>query len=58
VTVDIITSEGEEKVLSNMNRKAAQADQMFKRLVDLINSELRIDQINLHTQKQENPSWL
>lgn len=58
VTVDIITSEGEEKVLSNMNRKAAQADQMFKRLVDLTNSELRIDQINLHTQKQENPSWL
>lgn len=58
VTIDVISSEGEAGVLSNLNRKAAAADIMFARLVELINNELRIDHINLHTQKQEIPSWL
>lgn len=58
VRVDVISSEGEAGVLANMNRKAAQADQMFARLVELINNELRIEKVNKHTQKQETPSWL
>jgi len=58
VRVDVISSEGEAGVLSNMNRKAAQADRMFAKLVELINNELSIERINKHTQPQETPSWL
>jgi hypothetical protein len=54
----MISSEGEAGVLSNMNRKAVAADAMFEKLVNLINNELRIEQKNLHTNKQEIPKWL
>jgi len=58
VRVDVIASEGERGVLSNMNRKAAQAEQMFAKLVELINNELRIEKANQHINTQTNPSWL
>jgi hypothetical protein len=58
VRVDVISSEGEAGVLANLNRKAEQADQMFGKLVALINQELRIEQVNQHTKNQELPSWL
>jgi len=58
VTVDVISSEGESGVLKNMQRKAAAAEIMFARLVELINSELRIENLNRNTKKQEIPSWL
>ena len=58
VRVDVISSEGEAGVLANLNRKAAQADQMFAKMVELINNELRIEKQNKHTKTQENPSWL
>ena len=58
VRVDVISSEGEAGVLANLNRKAAQAEQMFERLVALIANELRIEKTNQHTKKQEIPTWL
>jgi len=58
VCVDMIASEGERGVLSNLNRKADAAAQMFEKLVALINNELRIKQQNKNTKQQENPSWL
>jgi hypothetical protein len=58
VTIDVIASEGEAGVLSNMNRKAIAADAMFAQLVSLINNELRIEQVNTFTQKEEIPTWL
>ncbi|MEY4385346.1 MAG: hypothetical protein RLY20_629 [Verrucomicrobiota bacterium] len=58
VRVDVISSEGEAGVLSNMNRKSQQADQMFAKLVELINQELRIEKQNQHTKEQEIPTWL
>lgn len=58
VCVDVISSEGEAGVLANLNRKAAQADAMFARLVELINNELRIEKTNLHTKKELIPVWL
>lgn len=58
VRVDVISSEGEAGVLANLNRKAAQAEQMFAKLVELINQELRIEKTNPHTKKQEIPTWL
>ena len=58
VRVDIISSEGEAGVLANMQRKAAAAEKMFAKLVELINSELRIEQQKQETKKEEIPPWL
>lgn len=58
VKIDVITSEGERGVLANMKRKADQADQMFEKLVFLINNELNIEKANLHTKQQTTPKWL
>jgi len=58
VTVDIISSEGESGVLKNLNRKAAQSEQMFAKLVELINDELRIEKKNQPTNQLQIPSWL
>ena len=58
VRADVIASEGEAGVLKNLNRKAAQADEMFARLVALIGNELRIEQSDKHKNTQEIPSWL
>lgn len=58
VRVDVISSEGEAGVLSNLNRKAVQAEAMFANMVGLINQELRIIRTNQHVNKQEIPSWL
>jgi hypothetical protein len=58
VHVDVIASEGERGVLANLNRKAAQAETMFAKLVELINHELRITQANRFTKEEKIPSWL
>lgn len=58
VYVDVVTSEGESGVLANMNRKAAQAETMFARMVELMNNELHLDRSTTFTKKQEIPSWL
>ena len=58
VPVDVITTEGEHRVLHNLQRKAEQADRMFDNLVNEMNNVLRIDGQNLYTKKVEAPSWL
>ncbi|MHB8392176.1 MAG: helicase-related protein [Acidobacteriaceae bacterium] len=58
VLVDIFTTEGERGVLKNLQRKAAQADQMFDHLVAEMNNALGIDRANTMTKKVEVPAWL
>jgi hypothetical protein len=58
VHVDVIASEGEAGVLANMKRKSEQADAMFARLVELINSELQVEKREKATRQQEIPKWL
>jgi hypothetical protein len=58
VTVDVVTSEGEARVLSNMQRKAEQAEAMFSHLVELMNNELAVQRREAATDKMETPSWL
>lgn len=58
VRVDVITTESESRVLANMTAKAKQADEMFAKLVALINNELKITRTNTHTKEQAIPSWL
>ena len=43
VTVDIIASEGEQRVRDNMTRKALQADKMFDEVVKQMNNALKIE---------------
>ncbi len=58
VTIDVVAAEGEAGVLSNLQRKADAADDMFRHLVALINDELRIEKQPEHSLKTEVPSWL
>ncbi len=58
VIIDVIASEGEQRVLSNINRKAEAADEIFSELVSLMNEELKIEHEDNHTQPTKIPSWL
>ena len=58
VYVDIIMTEGERKVLENMQRKAKAADVMFSRLIGEMNNAMGIETNNDHTKVMERPTWL
>jgi hypothetical protein len=58
VTVDMISTVGQESVLANLKRKSDQADKMFSHLVSLMRNELKITQQNEYTKKELVPSWL
>lgn len=58
VKVDVVTSKGEANVLRNLQRKANQAEDMFARLVELMNSELTIKKENRMNNSMEIPQWL
>ena len=58
VRVDIVTTEGEQSVLENLQRKAKAADKMFSALVDQMHHAIAMDRTQTFTAKQENPSWL
>jgi hypothetical protein len=58
VIVDVISSEGEEGVLANMQAKAAAADEMFSRLVELMNDELRVTRAVPFPEQERIPAWL
>jgi hypothetical protein len=57
VRVDIITTEGEQGVLANVQRKARQADRMFSALVThMQDAQHRTE--TLDTKPEEVPAWL
>jgi hypothetical protein len=58
VTVDIIATEGEKRVMENMQRKATQADNMFRVLVKEMRQSERVKTVNHYTKPEEIPSWL
>ena len=58
VKVDIIMTEGESKVMSNLQRKAGQADKMFTSLVAEMNNALKVDRDQRFNVSEEIPSWL
>jgi SNF2 family DNA or RNA helicase len=57
VTVDIIASEGEQRVRDNMSRKAAQAEKMFEELVKHMNDAIKSER-KTHTITPTLPSWI
>ena len=59
VTVDIVATEGEVRVVENRKRKAAKADKMFESLVEHMNNAIRIRRTDDdYRGKVEAPSWL
>jgi superfamily II DNA/RNA helicase len=58
VTVDIITTQGGESVLKNMQKKSSAADKMFTELVKYMNDSIKIEIDRKYTQKVEVPAWL
>jgi hypothetical protein len=58
VTVDMITTDGQENVLANLQRKADAASVMFDNLVAMMWKEMKIEKRNEYTKKEEVPSWL
>lgn len=58
VEVDVIASEGELGVLANLQRKAAQADEMFANLVAEMNDALAIERGKSFPHQMELPAWL
>lgn len=58
VTVDIITTEGGREVMTNLQRKAEQADVMFSRLVAHMRDAETLARSSYSTLNTEVPSWL
>jgi hypothetical protein len=58
VRVDIVTTEGEQKVLENLKRKSEQCDRMFENLVTYMNDALAGRRSNYHSQETSLPTWL
>ena len=58
VRVDIVATEGSRGVLRNLQRKGAQADEMFASLVSYMNAAQAIDRVRTATKTQELPAWL
>jgi hypothetical protein len=56
--VDHVLSDGEHRVLVNLQRKAEQADKMFSELSQHINEELAIARDRTFTVEEVIPSWL
>lgn len=58
VTLDVIATEGEVRVLENMRRKSQQASLMFDRLVGEMRDAESVARPNFYTKGMESPSWL
>jgi superfamily II DNA or RNA helicase len=58
VTVDIVMTEGEKRVLDNLQAKSSKADVMFQNLVTEMNNSLGIKHTIEYTRKEEFPAWL
>lgn len=58
VTVDIVMTEGERKVMKNLQRKAKDAERMFDNLVAEMNNAVGIERVDKMTNGMEVPAWL
>jgi hypothetical protein len=58
VVSDIVTTEGEKDILSNLQRKSVAADKMFAGLVAHMNQAVGVSRSVNFTKQEEIPSWL
>jgi len=58
VTVDIVLTEGEQRVMANLQRKSEQAAAMFQNLVNEMNDSIATEKRDAHATPEEIPAWL
>ena len=58
VKVDIVTTEGGQGIMKNLQRKAAQADKMFTSLVAQMNNAISVENRIKFDKEMEVPKWL
>lgn len=58
VTVDMIRTDGEERIVANLKRKSEAADKMFTDLVHYMNDSLQIQRGVKYEREMEAPTWL
>lgn len=58
VVVDMITTEGQQNVLENLQNKARKADEMFDNLTRLMRNELVLEKRQPFTNQVAIPAWL
>ena len=58
VEVEIVTTDGGIGVMKNLQRKAAQSDEMFSRLVHYMNDAMALSRATPFTTETELPVWL
>lgn len=58
VVSDIVTTEGEKDVLTNLQRKAKAADKMFADLIRHMNGAVEVDRSLKFTNQEGIPAWL
>jgi hypothetical protein len=58
VTVDIILTEGERRIMENLQRKRGQAERMFASLVSEMNNSLAITKAAYRSHPIAIPSWM
>jgi hypothetical protein len=58
VTVDVIATEGGQRVLANLRRKCEAAENMFTQLVSFMNDSLNVDRSRYSGKPLEMPAWL
>ncbi|MEC5289414.1 MULTISPECIES: helicase-related protein [unclassified Aurantimonas] len=57
VTVDVVMTEGERKVMENLRRKAAAAETMFGNLIGQMNNAMAVDTAKAFDKAMELPRW-
>lgn len=58
VTLDIVSTLGQTRVMENMKEKEKAASEMFTALVAHMNDSIEIDRLFVYNKKVEVPSWL
>lgn len=58
VTVDLVMTGGQVRIMENLQRKSEQASDMFTQMVAHMNDALEIERLNQYNKKVEVPKWL
>ena len=58
VTVDVVSTPGQERVLANMQKKEEAASEMFTSLVAHMNDAQEVERLFSYNKKVEVPTWL
>lgn len=58
VTVDMVRTDGEERIVENLKRKSEAASRMFSDLVSYMNESIKIDRNKKYDKEMEVPNWL